>query len=144
MLKKYTLNLGDETTTVNVTYDAVVANITPPVKENYMFAGYYTQPDGAGDVIFDQYGVFVGDLYKTPSNQKLYAYWIQDFCTDKDGMVVWNGVNNVELTADLLARGIIAKKDSVVQNEYIINDLLVDFEHNIDVINKFILSITNF
>ena len=117
-----TLNLGDETTTVNVTYDAVVANITPPVKENYMFAGYYTQPDGAGDAIFDQYGVFVGNLYKTPSNQKLYAYWIQDFCTDKDGMVVWNGVNNVALTADLLARGIIAKKDSVVKNEYIIND----------------------
>ncbi len=119
---KITLSFDNGTTTIDVVYDNAVPNIETPLKENYAFAGYYTGENGTGDMIFDKYGVFVGNIYNIPSNLSLYAYWTEDFCTDDDGMVVWNGVDHVALTAELLDSGVISKKDSSIQNEYIIND----------------------
>lgn len=119
-----TLNFDTGTTTTDIVYDSDNITVTPPTKADYMFAGYYTGTNGTGNMVFNEYGVFVGNMSDVPGYNTLYAHWTTDFCTEDNGMVVWNGVADVALTDELLAQGIISKKDSVIQNEYIINDFV--------------------
>ena len=120
----YTINLdfGSGKTTIDIIYDSDNIRVEPPQKTNYMFAGYFTGTNGTGRMVFNEYGAFVDDMSNIPEYGTLYAHWSEDFCTDDNGMVVWNGIDKIALTSELLANGTVAKKDSSVDNEYIIND----------------------
>ena len=123
---KYTITL-DSGESVQVDIETIVEQVDVPSKENYRFGGYYTGQSATGTMIYDENGYLVLKTEEDKKqyllkNQILYADWIEVFCTDDNGMVVWNGVNNVVLTADLLASGVISKKDSIVENEYDVND----------------------
>lgn len=124
---KYAITL-DSGEIIYVDIETPVEPITPPRRQNFKFGGYYTGESATGVMIYDENGNFV---LETPEekkeyllkNQTLYAHWIDIPCTDNDGMVVWNGVDDVASTADLLASGVVSKKDSVDQYEYDVNDL---------------------
>jgi hypothetical protein len=50
--------------------------ITPPTRDEYVFAGYFTERDGDGTQYFDETGAAL--LYWTaPADVRLFAYWVQ-------------------------------------------------------------------
>ena len=51
--------------------------ITPPVKDNYLFGGFYTSKNGQGTQCIDENGAILMDAnYVSEHGFKLYAYWI--------------------------------------------------------------------
>ncbi len=122
----YTITL-DTGEVVSVDIETPVASVSVPAKSGYRFGGYYTQPSGAGVLIYDENGDFAltttaEKLDYLLKNQTLYANWIEAFCTDDDGMVVWNSVDSVMDTAALLSSGVVSKKESSAENVYEIHD----------------------
>lgn len=122
----YTITL-DTGEVVSVDIETPVASVSVPAKSGYRFGGYYTQPSGAGVLIYDENGDFAlttaaEKLDYLLKNQTLYANWIESFCTDDDGMVVWNSVDSVMDTDALLSSGVVSKKESSAENVYEIHD----------------------
>ncbi len=63
----------------NATYDAVypTKDVEVPVWSGYRFLGYHTEPNGAGELIYNEFMV-ADKIYKELSDQTLYANWIDD------------------------------------------------------------------
>ncbi len=124
--RKYTITLdsGEE---VYVDIESIVEQVTVPHKASYRFGGYYTGQSATGTMIYDENGYLVLEtdeekLNYLLKNQMLYANWIEAFCTDDDGMVVWNSVDSIMDTQALLNSGIVSKKEGGAENVYQIND----------------------
>ncbi len=64
-------------TSVSATYNAALSNITPPSggPSRHVFAGYYTQTNGAGQKIYNADGTPSVTKSTFASNVTLYAYW---------------------------------------------------------------------
>lgn len=52
-----------------------ISSITIPTKTDYIFGGYYTQPNGQGTQYITAAGQFTGNPYTLGGYTKLYAYW---------------------------------------------------------------------
>lgn len=74
-------------TSVTMTFDAECPDVVAPTLEHYVFAGYYTEPDGKGekyygraDSITGKAGAYEGKLWQIydGSVDTLYAYWLPD------------------------------------------------------------------
>lgn len=81
MAEGRTASLGYNTE-LTLTYDSLAGNVYIPVRENYVFQGYFTQPDGGGIQVIDKEGN--GLITANNANSTfdevdvLYAYWIPD------------------------------------------------------------------
>lgn len=62
---------------VVMTYDKIAPNVVIPIREYYVFGGYYTEPDGNGIQVHDKDGkglvVWNGTMWENVTT--LYAYW---------------------------------------------------------------------
>ncbi len=76
-------------TTVTMTFDAECPAVTAPTLERYVFAGYYTEPDGKGEQYYGRAdkttgkaGTYEGKLWQIydGSVDTLYAYWVPEAC----------------------------------------------------------------
>ncbi len=63
------------TTSLQVTYDYDIDKITAPVREGYVFLGYWTQKDGNGTQYYDGDGNSTHVWEIDEDNPKLYAHW---------------------------------------------------------------------
>ena len=74
----YTVTLNNEggsgTTSVQVTYGAVMSQITAPTKEGSVFGGYFTEQYGGGTKYYDVDGK-CDHIWDIASNTTLHAYW---------------------------------------------------------------------
>lgn len=65
---------------LSVTYGEELSsdNLVVPVRSGYIFAGYFTEQNGAGELIFDDKlnVAYVGAWDKTVGNLTIYSYWI--------------------------------------------------------------------
>lgn len=92
-VNSYTITLNNQsatsagTTSIAVTYDAVVPAITIPVKTHCTFEGYYTAENGDGVQIINNDGSIIANVsgytdasknWKYANNLILYAYWKQN------------------------------------------------------------------
>lgn len=61
------------------TYDSVypMEKVTAPVKEGYRFMGYFTETNGAGEMIYNEF-MSADKIYQEITDQTLYAHWIDD------------------------------------------------------------------
>lgn len=60
---------------VSSKYDGYLPTVKKPVKDGYVFAGYYTKEGGQGDIYYDS--DMVGTkLYRLTHSLTLYAYWV--------------------------------------------------------------------
>ncbi len=64
---------------MNAIYGQSMSNIEIPIKNNYIFAGYYSQPQGVGKQYYNSAGIAVSYSDIT-ANTVLYAHWIQPIC----------------------------------------------------------------
>lgn len=74
-------------TSVTMTFDAECPAVTAPTLEHYVFAGYYTEPDGKGEQYYGRAdrttgkaGAYEGKLWQIydGSVDTLYAYWLPE------------------------------------------------------------------
>lgn len=52
-----------------------ISTITKPVKDGYTFKGYYTQPNGGGNLYVTEAGAIRTSAYQFTQDATLYAYW---------------------------------------------------------------------
>ena len=62
------------TTSITVTFDAAMPNITIPSRNGYTFKGYFSEQNGAGKQYYDANGSSTNS-WITPSDATLYAAW---------------------------------------------------------------------
>ena len=62
------------TTSITVTFDAAMPNITIPSRNGYTFKGYFSEQNGAGKQYYDENGSSTNS-WTTASNATLYALW---------------------------------------------------------------------
>ncbi len=58
------------------TYDATLPNISPPSRTRYTFGGYYTEPKGGGQKIYNADGTPAVTKSTFLLDTTLYAYWL--------------------------------------------------------------------
>lgn len=69
-------DISSGTTSMEVTYDSILPDITPPEKTGYKFNGYYGSVGGTGGKYYNQGGDPYSDkIYEHESNIILYAKW---------------------------------------------------------------------
>ena len=69
-------DISSGTTSMEVTYDSILPDITPPEKTGYKFNGYYGSVGGTGGKYYNQGGDPYSDkIYEHESNITLYAKW---------------------------------------------------------------------
>lgn len=87
--KTYTITLdGQNATTqsqknVTVTFDAKCPDVTIPTRTAYLFKGYYSEPNGAGIMYYDENGkssVVWSERELNENITKLYAFWKLNVC----------------------------------------------------------------
>ena len=82
--KTYIVTLDDQgatttgTTSVTATYNQPMPAITVPNKTDYVFGGYCTEKEGAGDCYYNNSGTSALN-WNIDANKTLYAHWIVDF-----------------------------------------------------------------
>lgn len=64
---------------VVATYASGLPAISPPSRAQYVFGGYYTQPNGGGVQYYDAFGCGVRAWDLTPENGRLYAKWTKAY-----------------------------------------------------------------
>lgn len=62
------------TTSITVTFDAAMPNITIPSRNGYTFKGYFSEQNGSGKQYYDENGSSTNS-WTTASNATLYALW---------------------------------------------------------------------
>lgn len=75
----YTITLNEMggtggTTSITVTFDAAMPNITIPSRNGYTFKGYFSEQNGSGKQYYDENGSSTNS-WITPSDATLYAAW---------------------------------------------------------------------
>lgn len=67
------------TTNAVATYDALypMDRIAAPVRQGYRFMGYFTEINGTGELIYNEF-MATDKIYQETTDQTLYAYWIDD------------------------------------------------------------------
>ncbi|MCH5252049.1 MAG: InlB B-repeat-containing protein [Lachnospiraceae bacterium] len=66
---------GNDKTGKEVTYGEAYGDLPEPVKTDYVFAGWHTEPDGKGQNVESTTNVTIAD------DHKLYAYWTDELYT---------------------------------------------------------------
>lgn len=65
------------TTTAIATYEADYPQANSPIKSGYTFKGYYTQANGKGTQVYNEY-MATDKKYLDTANKTLYAYWVDE------------------------------------------------------------------
>ena len=77
--KTYTISFengaGSDTPSVSVVFGQTDVATQLPVRTGYTFSGYFTGPDGAGCMWYDDNLSSMQDPWNVPSDTTLYAYW---------------------------------------------------------------------
>ena len=77
--KTYTISFengaGSDTPSVSVVFGQTDVATQLPVRTGYTFSGYFTGPDGAGCMWYDENLSALQDPWNVPANTTLYAYW---------------------------------------------------------------------
>lgn len=87
--KSYTVSLDSAdaqspgTTSLMATYHGVLPDIIIPVKQDAVFAGYYTEQNGAGEQIYSAAGKGTA-LSEFDENSVIYAHWEQPIASIKN------------------------------------------------------------
>jgi len=71
---------------ITATYGASMPAITPPVRERYVFRGYYSEPSGKGKKYYNENGSAAA-LWDSVSLGRLYACWDKAYHVVLDGNV---------------------------------------------------------
>lgn len=60
-----------------VTYDQLLPRADAPIKSGYSFKGYYTEPNGQGDMYYNEF-MASDRVYQLENDITLYAYWVDE------------------------------------------------------------------
>jgi len=96
------------TANIHVIYGQNMAKIEIPSRNNYIFAGYYSQPQGAGKQYYNSVGesLVYSDII---ANTTLYAYWIQPIAITKQPVDIFIATGYrgivVELNTEITTKG---------------------------------------
>ncbi len=112
--KTYTVVLDGQsadsqgTTSIQATYGQEMDKIEIPYRNNYIFAGYYSQPQGVGNQYYNSAGEPIG-VSDIIANITLYAHWIQPIAITKQPIDIfittgYRGIV-VELDTEVTANG---------------------------------------
>ena len=102
--KQYNINLdsnkADEhgTTAVTAIYDSYLPQIILPVRQGFIFAGYYSEPDGAGTEYYDFAGNSTRKWTTDEDNITLYACWAEEETNNNHEYVKGVFDNNLRVT----------------------------------------------
>ena len=117
-----------------------MCKITTPTKENYVFAGYYTKPNGKGTRIIDELGFLTGidDSKFFEKDATIYAYWLRSVKLTYDangGTYVDSSGNTVSIGTTSVAYGLEYNElPTPTRDNYIFLGWSMSKE-NIDIIN---------
>ena len=106
--KSYTITLDSAdaqnagTTDVVAIYHSTLPDIVIPSKEGFIFVGYYTGPNGAGEQIYSAQGKGIA-LSEFVQDSVIYAHWVQPIAsvTNPENKEVLAGYAGVILTTEV-------------------------------------------
>ena len=112
---------GGETTqtSISVVYEGDVPNAEIPTRDGYLFMGYFTDRNGAGDQFFDEFGAPISSIYTLTTDITVYASWKEPVCTDYDGIVLERCNTPIMSSQEMVDNGLLEYKST---SEYKIKD----------------------
>ena len=106
-------------TSISVTYQGDIPNAEIPTYDGYLFMGYFTDRNGAGDKFFDEFGAPISPTYTLTTDITVYAYWKVPACTDYDGSVLERCDDPIMSSQEMVDNGLLEYKST---SEYKITD----------------------
>ena len=106
-------------TSISVKYQGDIPNAEIPTYDGYLFMGYFTDRNGAGDKFFDEFGAPISSTYTLATDITVYAYWKVPVCTDYDGSVLERCDDPIMSSQEMIDSGILESKSA---SEYKITD----------------------
>ena len=123
-LNTYTITLDPDggtttQTSISVKYQGDIPNAEIPTYDGYLFMGYFTDRNGAGDKFFDEFGTPISPTYTLTTDITVYAYWKEPACTDYDGTVLERCDTPIMSSQEMVDNGLLEYKST---SEYKITD----------------------